>query len=254
MREIELYDNWNKKMIPNICAPICGNTCELLISEIELAKQKHCDVLEWRIDYFDDIEKLYETSMVLNKVWNKPLIYTFRSYNQGGKQRHTRQEYIGIINSIISNCGNNGGFIDVEPSTINDDKVFMELKDRANEAGFKVISSHHIFETGASVDEAMATLEKLRAYNPQVLKFAITLDITSYKNLTKKYFCNKDETKREGIEILIAMGKDGVQSRIGEGEYIPFLTFGSLRETTASGQVDIDELRARICEYYNISV
>ena len=40
---------------PKICVPILGKNKEELLSEVDELKQLDVDVVEWRMDWFDDI-------------------------------------------------------------------------------------------------------------------------------------------------------------------------------------------------------
>ena len=41
---------------PKICAPMIGDTREELLREAILAKEAGADLVEWRIDYYEDDE------------------------------------------------------------------------------------------------------------------------------------------------------------------------------------------------------
>ena len=42
--------------IPKICVPIVGKTKEELLSEVEVLNSVPVDVVEWRMDWFEEVE------------------------------------------------------------------------------------------------------------------------------------------------------------------------------------------------------
>ena len=42
--------------IPKICVPIVGKTKEELLSEVEVLNSVPVDVVEWRLDWFEEVE------------------------------------------------------------------------------------------------------------------------------------------------------------------------------------------------------
>ena len=76
--------------IPKICVPIVGTTKEELIEEVEALKDISLDVVEWRVDFYEnveDIEKVKEVLADLRKLLlNTPILFTFRSTKEGGQK------------------------------------------------------------------------------------------------------------------------------------------------------------------------
>ena len=76
--------------IPKICVPIVGTTKEELVEEVEALKGISLDVVEWRVDFYEnveDIEKVKEVLADLRKLLlNTPILFTFRSAKEGGKR------------------------------------------------------------------------------------------------------------------------------------------------------------------------
>ena len=73
---------------PKICIPVMGSTTETLKEAAGHAMKKHPDLIEWRADYFADIENeevrrqaFDELREILGEV---PLLFTIRTRREGG--------------------------------------------------------------------------------------------------------------------------------------------------------------------------
>ncbi|NAD76975.1 type I 3-dehydroquinate dehydratase, partial [Enterococcus hirae] len=75
---------------PKICAPMIGDTREELLREAILAKEAGADLVEWRIDYYEDVfqyEKVTETLVLIHEMLDGlPVLFTFRTIAEGGKR------------------------------------------------------------------------------------------------------------------------------------------------------------------------
>lgn len=74
---------------PKICIPVMGSTTETLKEAAGHAMKKHPDLIEWRADYFADIENeevrrqaFDELREILGEV---PLLFTIRTRREGGE-------------------------------------------------------------------------------------------------------------------------------------------------------------------------
>ena len=76
--------------LPKICVPMVGETIPQLIEEAEILKRIDLDVVEWRVDFFEDatnIERVKKALQAIRKVLvDKPIIFTFRSAKEGGQK------------------------------------------------------------------------------------------------------------------------------------------------------------------------
>src|SRR5476651_1811346 len=75
--------------LPLICTPLVGRSLDALMAELAVVLPKKPDVLEWRVDYF---EQLANTGAVIaaaraikNQAGPLPLLFTRRSTIEGGE-------------------------------------------------------------------------------------------------------------------------------------------------------------------------
>ena len=80
-------------------------TQEDILEEGEkLALSKGVDLIEWRIDFYDessDISKILQTASLLRTVvGKKPLLATFRTKNEGGNKQIEESAYKDMLIAI----------------------------------------------------------------------------------------------------------------------------------------------------------
>ena len=69
--------------IPAICIPNIGKSREEILSLTKQYKEMHMDLMEWRADWFEDVESIENVTKVLTDIreilGNTPLLFTFRT-------------------------------------------------------------------------------------------------------------------------------------------------------------------------------
>lgn len=71
---------------PKICVPLVGSTKKEIIEQCMRANESAAEIIEWRVDYFDDVadlEKVYDVVAVLREMTDKLLLFTFRTKEEG---------------------------------------------------------------------------------------------------------------------------------------------------------------------------
>lgn len=74
---------------PKICVPLVEKTQDKIINQVKKIKQTSADCLEWRCDFFEECENPFAVQQVLmqlRQIWEKPLIFTFRTLEEGGQK------------------------------------------------------------------------------------------------------------------------------------------------------------------------
>ena len=129
-----------------ICVPLFSDNLESMSEDLERCIESNPDVIEWRGDYFKDILDLAQLSKALElfKPCNHsiPLIFTFRSFKEGGQTDCLDDERRCVINTVIQS--HLFDFVDIE---LNSEKGFIrEIQKSSEEHVCKIIVSHHDFE------------------------------------------------------------------------------------------------------------
>ena len=86
--------------MPKICVPIVGVTKEAILEEAKAITRLPADVVEWRIDWFEnvfDFAALEDVMKDLRQVLGDlPLLMTFRTSKEGGEKAIEDEVYADI--------------------------------------------------------------------------------------------------------------------------------------------------------------
>lgn len=228
--------------IPKICVPIVGKNNEEIISEAEGLKGLKLDLIEWRVDNYQDVEnlnKVKEMLSILRKILNDlPLIFTFRSLKEGGNKEVSIDYYINL-NKEIAKSGK-VDLIDVE--LFMGDEVVTDIVEFVHNNEVKVVISNHDFNKTPDKEEIINRLCKMQDLNADLLKIAVMPKTTS-DVLT--LLCATDEMINKYAKtpiITISMSGLGVVSRIAGEIFGSVITFASSKVASAPGQIEANEL------------
>ena len=229
---------------PKICIPVTAkNHAEIISQGRQIADCKGvcADLCEWRIDWFDgvwDRQALKETGSALREVLQgMPLLVTFRTKQEGGNLPCDSERYRTLIENICAD--GYADLVDIELFTTGEDG--QELARLAAEKGTKTIFSSHDFLKTPPRDEILSRLEKMEQLGADICKIAVmphsAEDVLTLLSATEERF-------RVSCVPLItmSMGRLGAVSRVC-GELIgSCLTFGTLEQASAPGQLPADKL------------
>lgn len=228
--------------IPKICVPIIAATEEEILAKAEEIVRCPADIIEWRADYFEDAYNLSSVASVLHGIrkviGDMPLLFTFRSESEGGQKVIGANDYFALNLAVAMY-----GIVDLI-----DLEIYHDL-DRAknvismlHEAGLKVIASHHDFDKTPSRDEIMTKLSKMKELDADILKIAVMPneigDVARLLKITGRTSINLEKPL-----ITVAMGKMGMVTRIAGESFGSDITFASVGEASAPGQLEIEDLK-----------
>lgn len=228
---------------PKICVPIVGRNIPEIIEEANFLKELDFDVLEWRVDFFQDvtdIDKVIETLKIVKGIISeKPVIFTFRSAKEGGQREVSREFYlelnIAVAESKLIEV------IDVE--LFNDEADVKKIVKAAHDNEVRVIISNHDFHKTPSKEEIILRLRKAWELGGDIPKIAVmpnsAEDVITLLDATRIM----KEQYSSGPIITMSMGGKGVISRISGELFGSALTFGSAKKASAPGQISVGDLR-----------
>ena len=237
----------------NICVPIPVKFA--IISEVKpiidkVIKSKS-NLIEFRFDYIDDVQNLSVNFIknLLNTIDpNIPVIFTFRDSSEGGKIKIKQKERFKIIKMFIET---KPAYIDIE---MNIDKSFLsEVINLAYQNEVKMIFSYHNFERTLSFDNGINLIQNFKeklikelSLDPKILEenfYKIIFTAQTFEdNLIPLKICKEISNKNQNI-IAFCMGTLGIFSRIMCVFAGSFLTYASLEDKTAPGQIHIKKIR-----------
>ena len=117
---------------PKICVPMVGESLEQLKEEAVFLKTVDLDIVEWRVDFFEQVEDLEKVKEALGAIRtilkDIPLIFTFRSAKEGG-EKEVSTHYYFQLNKAIAESGQ-VDIVDVE--LFNDEHDIKSLIETAH--------------------------------------------------------------------------------------------------------------------------
>lgn len=230
--------------IPKICVPIVEKDEKSILEEALRISKVSCQVVEWRIDFFDEVFDFERINEVLKKLkatlgQDKVILVTFRTKAEGGQKDITPELYQVMLEKVIE--GKNADLVDVE-LFIGDD-IFDRLVKKAKDNGCHIIASNHDFNKTPSCEEIISRLVKMKDKGADISKIAVMPqcmeDVTT---LLKATAIMKD--KHSDITVVtMSMGILGIISRVTGEIFGSAMTFGIIDKSSAPGQVEIVKLQ-----------
>lgn len=233
--------------IPQMIVPIVGGTAEEIIEKAESFRGMRIDVVEWRVDFYEDVfdtAKLLETLAKLRGALGEiPLLFTFRTQNEGGEKPIAMDAYTAL-NKAVAESGN-ADMIDVEIFS-GDDVVSANIA-AIHAAGVLVVGSNHDFSATPPKDELVRRLRKMQDMGADIPKIAVmptsTADVLTLLAATSEMH----EQYADRPIITMSMSARGVISRLSGEVFGSSMTFGAVGKTSAPGQIPVGEL-AKVLE------
>ena len=228
--------------IPKICVPIVGVTREEILAAAKNIKSTKADVVEWRVDWYEDIfdfTKTEATMQALREVLGEmPILFTFRTSKEGGEKAIETEAYV----ELNQNAAKTGlvDLVDVEAFT-GDDAV-KAVVDIAHENGVKVIASNHDFHKTPEKEEIVSRLRKMQELGADIPKIAV---MPQNKKDVLTLLAATEEMVSEYADrpiITMSMSGTGVISRLCGEVFGSALTFGAVGKVSAPGQMGIEDL------------
>lgn len=228
--------------IPKICVPIVGVTREEILAAAENIKSTKADVVEWRVDWYEDIfdfTKTEATMQALREVLGEmPILFTFRTSKEGGEKAIETEAYV----ELNQNAAKTGlvDLVDVEAFT--GDDVVKAVVEIAHENGVKVIASNHDFHKTPAKEEIVSRLRKMQELGADIPKIAV---MPQNKKDVLTLLAATEEMVSEYADrpiITMSMSGTGVISRLCGEVFGSALTFGAVGKVSAPGQMRIEDL------------
>ncbi len=222
-----------------ICVPMIGKTKNEIIEHAKKAAKSKADIVEWRVDYFEDVKTLEKVIEVLKEIReilkDKEIIFTYRTSSEGGVGNINVPEYM-VLNKAAT-LSKLVDYVDVE--LLLGDTIVSNLVKHANVHNVKTIMSNHDLDSTPRKDLIKNRLQLMLDKGADYAKVACTPrsqeDVEMLMEAGKEM--NLDNT------IVIAMGELGVDSRLHPEKSNSCMTFASLDgKLSAPGQVDIEEV------------
>lgn len=229
---------------PKVCVSLIASNFEELFAEAMRISQMDCDLIEWRADYFmyvNDISFMRKAAYFIRyAIEDKPLIFTFRTLDEGGGQ-YIEPDYYFELNRYMVHTGL-VDIIDIEFSKLVDTET--DLIRFAKQHNVKILLSNHDFVTTPTENKMTEMIYDMRYLGADICKLAVTPN-DMQDVLTILQSSDKIQREKENIPfVLIGMGEIGKLTRMTGELFGSVLTFASSgKYKSASGQMSIRQLR-----------
>lgn len=226
---------------PCVCVPVMGKTKQEIVEEVLALKESEIDIIEWRVDFFDEYKNCNAIREVLEAVTpllaDKIFLYTFRTKAQGGEGIVTKEELEDIHQlAAESDCVD---LLDLEYF----EEEYPIIKIHELQArGIKIVASHHDFVETPERDVMKMLLENMCAGNADIVKIAVMPqneeDVLRLLSVTNEFYKENPDTPI----ISMSMGKLGMISRLCGETFGSCVTFAANKESSAPGQMDMKKV------------
>lgn len=226
---------------PLVCVPVMESSKEEILRETRRLEEAHTEMIEWRVDAFENVESPNAIREILNEmkhiIKESILVYTFRSKNQGGCKALSAADIYDIHQ--VAAESDVVDFIDVEYfEAKNPQKEIAMLQ----EMGAYVIASHHDFEQTPDTEVIRMLLEQIRESGADVVKLAVMpqnmWDVLHLLEETNRFHENHPDYPL----ITMSMGAKGGISRVAGEFFGSCVTFGAGGQASAPGQLPVKQL------------
>lgn len=227
---------------PKIVVSIIEKNHEDIIKKVNSLKEMTLDIVEWRVDFYDDVldlDCLLDTLKDLrNSLGHIPLLFTFRSAKEGGKKEISTEEYT-LLNKEAAKS-RNVDLIDLEMFLGHE--LVKENISNIHREGILVVGSYHNFDETPEKDEMIEKLIKMQDAGADILKIAVMANDT--EDVIKLLGASNEMYRKYATRPLVAisMGPRGLISRISGELFGSAMTFASAGQESAPGQIPLDEL------------
>lgn len=228
---------------PKIAVLITGKSSNDIIKQAEtIMYSNNADLIEWRIDFFDqveDAEKLVETAKKLRQVMSEmPLLTTFRTHFEGGVKKLSEEEYFDICRVLIKEKATD--LLDLE--LFRKTSKLKEIIAEAHENNIYIIMSNHDFDKTPATSELERRLTLMKTYGADIAKIAV-MPNSARDVLNLLLATDNMKYKLNCPLITMAMGDLGKVTRISGEVFGSCLTFGTVGDASAPGQIESTNLK-----------
>ena len=228
---------------PKIIVPIIGKTEKELLEEAKNILEINCDLVEWRIDFYEKVTDFSAVAELSTKIAailaEKPLLVTFRTKQEGGELAFTDDQYFGVYHTLLTK-----GTLDLlDVELFMDAKRVEEIIQLAHDKQVKIVMCNHDFAKTPVKEEIVYRLRKMQEKNADICKIAV-MPQSSDDVLTLLSATNEMKEKYADRPIVtMSMGQLGMVSRISGAVFGSAMTFGAAKKASAPGQVPVAKLR-----------
>lgn len=224
---------------PKTIISLMGAKADENIELIKKGIEAGVECFEWRGDFAADVhdpQAMAQQSIEIGKALsNNPYLFTFRSTSQGGHLTIPVEEYVALNKTIIE--AEAVDLVDIE--TWIGDPAVLELVGCAKQHNVKTVISYHNFAGTPSAEWMVNLLTHMADLGADIPKIATMAN--SAQDALKLLAATEEMSRIHSDKPLLtmAMGREGSITRLVGELFGSAITFCSLEEASAPGQVQV---------------
>ncbi|NDO83664.1 type I 3-dehydroquinate dehydratase [Citrobacter sp. NCU1] len=228
---------------PKIIVSLMGKDIASVKSEAQAYCDADFDILEWRVDHFTamgSVDAVLDAARAIRDVMpHTPLLFTFRTANEGGEQAIATDAYIELNRAAVSS-----GIIDmIDLELFTGDEEVRTTVEFAHSKNVKVIMSNHDFHKTPTANEIIQRLRKMQELGADIPKIALMPQSRHDVLTLLAATLEMQEQHADRPIITMSMSKTGVISRLAGEVFGSAATFGAVKKASAPGQISVSDLR-----------
>lgn len=234
---------------PKLCVPLTGGTRQDIDNQLKLIVPKQPDIIEFRADFLENIDNVEYVLSTIDSIINQievPLLFTIRSEHEGGEPISlTEEEKVALIKEVCAKS--DVTYIDYEVA--NDEKFVRTVQEAAEQNDKKLILSYHNFDETPDNNNLIKRFVQMEMYGAHVAKVAVMPKDKA--DVLRLLYLTQDVDQLLSIPVMtMSMGDIGKYSRAMGWVYGSIMTFGVGVQSSAPGQIPIEDLRLAINKTY----
>lgn len=246
MRKVQIKGKIIGQGIPKVCVPLVGRTEEEILRQADMvcraAERKIADMAEFRADFFEGLTDVPRLLRLLGELQHRfddvVFLFTVRSEAEGGERLAGDAPEVNEINRLVIESGV-PDMVDIELYSAG---AVSELTDLAHDRGIRVVMSNHDFCKTPEAGSIVSRLRRMQDMGADIAKIAVMPE-NAEQVLALLAATNEMYTKYAEIPLVtIAMGNLGGVSRLCGQVFGSAVTFATLEQSSAPGQMPAAEL------------
>ena len=227
---------------PLVCTPLVGRTRQLIWEEVQLIVAKKPDVLEWRVDFFDEIANLDSVLTVARGIRHAapgvPLLFTRRASREGGQPIALSEAAVLLLYEAMCESAL-VDLVDFEMSNDPAHVAALRAVSRANDV--KLILSFHDFSSTPALELLNQRFLQAEQLGADIAKVAVTPK--SMEDVLTLLTATLHSSKKLQIPLIsMSMQGEGSLTRLCGWAFGSAMTFAVGSASSAPGQVPIEDL------------
>lgn len=221
------------KINTNVCASITDDNLEDIIKTVNKIKNEDIDYIELRLDLIDGVDSTLAKELIgqIKHLTDKRVILTNRTKLEGGFFEGSEAERIQIL-------VDNAGLVDIVDVELFTDK---KLRQSVIDASDKTIVSYHNFSQTPDLDGLQKIVDEASKIG-DIAKIAVKPNSLEDTYVVLKLLMDNDNL------VAISMDNIGSYTRIISPILGSPITYASVGESSAPGQLDIERTISMIKE------